>query len=112
MTRDEKTLRETYAHMKMLVNELRSRPDVILYFRETGRKVPSDAPGDFLRALMPQNMLSDGDILNLARECKNATVFLAARSLLIRPAMRTRVHHNPIADVYREVHIIREKVYA
>ena len=111
MTRDEKTLRETYAHMKMLVNELRSRPDVILYFRETGRKVPSDAPGDFLRALMPQNMLSDGDLLILARECRNAMVFLAARSLLTMGAPRTQ-EHNPVHDVVREVHVIREKVYA
>lgn len=105
MTRDEKTLRETYAHMKMLVDELRSRSDVQLYFRETGREMPT-TPGDFLRALMP-GMLTDGDLLILARECRNAMVFLAARSLLMMRAPRTVVHHNPIADRYRDV-----KVYA
>jgi hypothetical protein len=111
LTRDQKTLRETFQHVNMLVNELRTRPDVQLYFRETGRRMPSGAPGEFLRALMP-DMLSDSQILMLASECTSAMGFLAARSILYAEADKIVVHHNPVEDRYRTVRVIREKVYA
>ena len=110
MTREQKSLRETFQHITRLVDELKSRPDVQFYCRERGISL-AKAPDGFLRALIP-GMLTDSELWTLASECKSPMVFLVARSILMEKAAMPVYHHDPLADVRRTMPVLRTKVYA
>ena len=99
-------------HIARLVGQLRERPEVQQFFKERGMKQPS-TPDGFLRALMPEGLLTDSQIWALASECKSPMVFLVARSILLEEAEKFEYRHDPLADVRRSVPVLkREKVYA